>query len=94
MFRYMDSDPLSAREKIRCLITDMDGSRGVPDMLIDEAESGEAAERLEEAGRKVEKAVEDLEAAALAAEEDGQTRALPLGQAYLKGIQSISSSGI
>lgn len=63
MFEYLDSDSLSTEEKILYLINDMEELRGALGMLADEAEKQETLKKLEAADKKVEKAIEDLDAA-------------------------------
>ncbi|MBR2256822.1 MAG: hypothetical protein IJ899_05660 [Blautia sp.] len=65
MFEYIDSDSLSTEDKILYLINDMEELRGAIGMIADEAEASETRKLLDAADEKVEKAIEDLDAAVL-----------------------------
>lgn len=65
MFEYLDSDSLSTEDKILYLINDMEELRGAIGMIADEAEASDTRKHLEAADEKVEKAIEDLDAAVL-----------------------------
>ena len=65
MFEYIDSDSLSTEDKILYLINEMEELRGAIGMIADEAEASETRKLLDAADEKVEKAIEDLDAAVL-----------------------------
>ena len=69
MFEYLDSDSVSTEDKILYLINDMEELRGAIGMIVDEAENKDTVKKLEAADKKVEKAIEDLDAAVVAERE-------------------------